>query len=267
MTQRGPAGGAQRRDRRSSAGEQKVHGQHACRALFARRPEAIVRVYLTSDLVRPFGDVLKDCAARHIAYKIVTASELEALTDSKHHEGICVVARPRAVPPLEEALAAPGPAAVLALAEGGNPHNLGAVLRTAAHFGARAVLVDRSAARPGGAALRTAQGGAEWVDTFAVDLEPALAACRRAGFVVGATSSHGGTDLYAQPLPPRAVVLLGSEGQGLPRELLRTADLTWRIPGTGAVESLNVASAAAIILAELWRQHLPTRGGPPRRAR
>jgi TrmH RNA methyltransferase len=87
------------------------------------------------------------------------------------------------------------------------------------------------------------------------DLGAALETCRRTGFVVCASSSHEGRDLYPEPLPSRAVVLLGSEGEGVPRALLQRADLTLRIPGTGAVESLNVASAASVILAELWRQN------------
>jgi TrmH RNA methyltransferase len=53
------------------------------------------------------------------------------------------------------------------------------------------------------------------------------------------------------------VVLLGSEGEGVPRALLQKADTVLRIPGTGAVESLNVASAASVILAEWWRENRP----------
>ena len=89
----------------------------------------------------------------------------------------------------------------------------------------------------------------------APDLGAALETCRANGFLVCASSSHEGRELWGEPLPARAVVLLGSEGEGVPRPLLERADLTLRIPGTGAVESLNVASAASVILAELWRQN------------
>jgi TrmH RNA methyltransferase len=237
--------------------EMKIHGQHACRALFERRPGSIVRVYLTAELVRPFGDLLRTCADRRLPYKIITAEELEKLTESKHHEGICVVAMPRPARPLGDLLRRPGPGVVVALAEVGNPHNLGAILRIAAHFGARAVVVAGKGVSP--AAYRTSQGGAEAVEVIGTaDLPAALQACREQGFVVCATSSHRGRDLYAEPLPARALVLLGSEGEGVPRELLREAEVTLRIPGTGAVESLNVAAAASVILAELWRQN---RGG------
>jgi TrmH RNA methyltransferase len=247
--------------------EMKIHGQHACRALFEQRPGNIVRVYLVEALVKPFGDLLRACAEKRLPYKIVPPEELEKLTESKHHEGICVVAVPRAVRPLVDMLRPPGPAVVVALAEVGNPHNLGAILRIAAHFGTRGAVIAGKGVSP--AAYRTSQGGAEAVETLGVpDLAAALETCRRNGFVVCASSSHEGRDLYADRLPPRAVILLGSEGEGVPRPLLQKADLVLQIPGTGAVESLNVAAAASVILAEHWRQFArpaPRRsGGPPR---
>jgi TrmH RNA methyltransferase len=243
----------------------KIHGQHACRALFARRPEKIVRVYIAADLVKPFGDLLRACAERRLPYKIVAPEELEALTESKHHEGICVVALPPRPRPLEELVRAPGPGFLVALAEIGNPHNLGAILRIAAHFGARGALVAGKGVSP--AAYRTSQGGAEAVEVVsAPDLGAALEVCRRESFTVCASSSHEGRDLYAEPLPARAVVLLGSESHGVPPALLREADLTLRIPGTGAVESLNVASAASVILGELWRQKMYATARPRNKA-
>jgi TrmH RNA methyltransferase len=238
------------------APEVKVYGQHACRALFARRAADIVRVYLVRDLVKPFGDLLHACAGMHRPYRVVAPDELERVTESRHHEGICVVARPRATRSLDEIVAAPGPGWVLALAGVSNPHNTGAILRSAAHFGARAVLLSGGEPRLPPAAHRTAQGGAEWVDVItARDLRTALAAARGAGFTICATSSHQGADLLGVALPPRALVLLGGEAEGVPPELARQADRALRIGGTGHVESLNVAAAAAVVLAELWRQH------------
>ncbi len=239
------------------ATETKVHGQHACRALFARRPGDILRVYLLADLVKPFGDLLAACAAARKAYKIVPADELDAVTESTHHEGICVVASPRAEARPEALLVGSEPAVLVALADVGNPHNVGAIVRTAAHFGARAVLLGGlESVRLPPAVYRTSQGGVEFVDFAAApDLGAALAACRRAGFTICASSSHEGRDLFNSSLPKRAVVLLGSEGEGLPKALMEKADLLLKIPGTGNVESLNVAAAAAVLLAELYRQN------------
>ena len=188
-------------------------------------------------------------------YKIVEPAELERLTESRHHEGICVVVA--ASPPrgLADVLAEPGPGWLVALEGVENPHNTGAIVRTAAHFGARAVVVEGPPKRLPPVVYRTAQGGAEWVDVVvAPALAAALAEARRAGFAICATSSHGGTPLFAAKLPARVVVVLGAEDVGLSPEVARAADLTVEIPGSGHVESLNVAASAAVLLGELWRR-------------
>jgi RNA methyltransferase, TrmH family len=203
-----------------------------------------------------FRALLDACAELRRPYRVVGADELERLTESRHHEGICIVATAPAPPSLAEIVRAPGPACLVALAGVANPHNTGAILRTAAHFGARAVLIEGEAKRLPPAVYRTAQGGAEWVEVVATpQLAPALAEARRAGFTVCATSSHSGTDLYAAAIPPRVVVLVGAEDEGLEAALTRAAQLTLRIPGSDHVESLNVAAATAVLLAEVWRRH------------
>ena len=244
--------------------EIKVCGRHACRALFARRASQILRVYLTRELTSSFGDLLHACAEMRRPYRVVGADELERITESRHHEGICIVASAPAPRALAEVLDAPGAAWVIALAGVANPHNTGAILRTAAHFGARAVLMEGEAKRLPPAAFGTAQGGADWVETLPTAvLAPALALARRAGFTVCATSSQRGDDLFTAAIPTRTVVLFGAEDDGLSPALARAADVTLRIPGSGHVESLNVAAAAAVVLAEIWRRH----AGPTRPAR
>jgi TrmH RNA methyltransferase len=243
--------------------EIRVCGRHACRALFERRPAAIQRVYVLSELVDDFGDLLHACARERRPYKIVAPEELERITESRHHEGICIVAAAPAPRPWAEVLRAPGPGWVVALAGVANPHNTGAIVRTAAHFGARAVLIEGEARRLPPAVWRTAQGGAEWVEVVAVPaLAPALAEARRAGFTVCATSSHGGAPLFTADLPPRTVIVLGAEDEGIAPALAASADLTLQIPGSGHVESLNVAASAAVLLAEIWRRHAEKKKTP-----
>jgi TrmH RNA methyltransferase len=267
--------------RQQRQAESRVYGKSACRALFVRRAGDILRVYLTEERVRDFGDLLSTCARLHLPYRIIPAEEMEAVTESRHHEGICIVARARTAARLEDLLRAPGPGCVLGLAGVGNPHNVGAILRTAAHFGARGVVffagevskghgqgdVGATMPRLPPSAARTAEGGAEWLD-LVFDGEPArvLRAARTAGFSVVATSSHApgaaGQVLYAAPLPARLLLLLGAEDAGLPPALLQAADTVMAIPGSGQVESLNVAAAAAVLLAEHWRAS--PRGPAPR---
>jgi TrmH RNA methyltransferase len=81
-----------------------------------------------------------------------------------------------------------------------------------------------------------------------------LGRLKREGWRVVVTSSHGGESLYTAALPPRAVLVLGSEGAGVSRAVDALADLRVRIPGTGTVESLNVSVACGVVLGECWRR-------------
>ncbi len=242
-----------------------VYGRNACRALFERRPGAVVRVFLCEDRVPEFSELLRHCARHRLPYRIVPPEELERVCRSRHHEGICIVSRRPRAADLGRILGLPGPGWALALPGVGNPHNLGAIVRTAAHFGARCVLAEGPEDRVlAPSAWRTAEGGAEWVPVvWAPDLGQTLGAFREAGYGLVATSSHQGDDLFRAPLPDRCVLLLGAEGSGLSAAAIRRADLCVRIPGTGRVESLNVATAAGVLLAELWRRHANPAGSDP----
>ncbi len=245
--------------------EVPVPGRNACRALFTHRPEAILRVFVTRERAREFGDLLRHCAARRLPYRVVPADQVGAVSRTRHHEGICVVARPLEPVPVERLGSARGPACVLGLVGVANPHNVGAILRTAAHFGAGGILLAGGPARLSAAALRTAEGGAERVPWARPDdLGAALKSLRERGYAVYATSGREGHDLFRADLPGRVVLLLGSEGSGLPDRVLRGADRVVRVPGTGWVESLNVATAAGVLLAEWWRRSRPGRAPAPR---
>jgi len=147
-----------------------------------------------------------------------------------------------------------GPQCALWLDGVGNPHNLGAILRSAAHFGVTALLLPKhSPLALSGAAARVAEGGAEAVPMVRLGRsDNAIAQLRSAGFVLAATVVRGGSDLFATAVPERVVYVLGAEGEGMDRELVAACDMRLSIPGTGAVESLNVAAATAVLLAA-WR--------------
>lgn len=241
------------------AAELRLFGVAACRAVHARRPQAIRKVYLAEALIPRFRDVLAWCARERIGYRVVTDADLERLSRSQHHEGVVLDVIPPVEPALAPWLAAlpAGPAQLAWLAGVGNPHNFGAMLRASANFGVAGMLLAADS-RLGlsGAACRVAEGGAEHVPIVRHgEVGATLSALRAAGFSILATSSHGAESLHARPLPTRVAWLMGAEGEGLPRALLGSADRVVAIPGTGAVESLNVAGALAVLLAEHWRQH------------
>lgn len=249
------------RPRHQAKTEEMFHGVRACAALFARRPEAIVRVYLAETRRRQFATLIDWCARNRKGFQVVADENLQRLTGSIHHEGVAILARHLPRWSLADLLGRgadlTGPIVYLDGVQ--NPHNLGSILRTAAHFGVAAI-VGRAGDLPplSPAAVRVAEGAAETVPV--ADLaDPAadLGRLKRAGWRVVVTSSHGGESLYAAALPPRAVVVLGSEAEGVSRAVDALADLRVQIPGTETVESLNVSVACGVVLGECWRRSRP----------
>jgi TrmH RNA methyltransferase len=251
--------------------EQKIYGFHAAMAVFSARPKDIIRAYVTEETRKPFGPLLKFCAQNKLAYHIVTDEDLKKVSESDHHEGICLLVKSKKIQSLLEYIENRAPSdsrrLVLWLVGVQNPHNVGAVLRSAAHFGVEAVLITPggpASARPdnwalSGSALRIAEGGAEHVPIVLASgaVAESCQDLKEAGFAVYGTSGHGKGSrvltLWRANFDGPCVVALGAEDLGLPDGLLQTADKILQIPGSGLVESLNVSVAAAIIAAAASR--------------
>ena len=241
------------------ANERKFYGAAAVKELFRVRKQDIVRVYIAEPLIKEFPDLLAWCAREKKAYHVIPAEELDAVSASKHHEGICVLAKAQAPADFDELVeSAPSDRCCLLYLEGvGNPHNFGSILRVGANFGVLGVLGKRGDL-PGtsGAAGRVAEGGAEHVLSCEVeDPADAIETLREEGFTVVATSSYSKRKLSDFRFAARTVLLIGSEGAGLSPGLAKLADFEVAIDGSGNVESLNVATATAVLLNEFVRQH------------
>lgn len=238
--------------------ELRVYGMNAVRAVFARRPEAIRKLYLAEPRIPQLQSLLKWCVANRIGYRVVASEdELRKLAASAHHEGVVAdVLReaPLSLTAWLEALPQ-GRQCALWLDGVGNPHNLGAILRSAAHFGVAAILLPKhSPLALSGAAARVAEGGAEVVSFVRLGRQDnAIAQLHGAGFRLAATVVRDGRNVFATELPERLVYVLGAEGEGMDSDLAAACDLRVRIPGSGAVESLNVSAATAVLLAQWAR--------------
>lgn len=234
--------------------EVRLYGLNAVLAVFARRPQALRKLYLAEARIPPLRAVLKWCVAQRIGYRVVAEDDLQKLAGSTHHEGVVADVLQEAPLPLSRWLRdlPAGPQCALWLDGVGNPHNLGAILRSAAHFGVAAILLPKhSTLALSGAAARVAEGGAEAVPLVRLGREDnSIAQLHGAGFRLAATVVRGGDDVFRTPLPPRLVYVLGAEGPGLSPTLAAACDLRLSIPGSGAVESLNVAAATAVLLAQ-----------------
>lgn len=243
--------------RRQRQEETRVYGENACQALFQSRPESIVRAWFVQSVTPRFRETLRWLAANRKAYHVVEDAELAKASGTEHHGGVCFIIKKRVGMAVSEWLKQAGSKdCVLALEDVSNPHNLGAIMRSCAHFGVKGLLVNDAAQLESGAAVRTAEGGAEHVQAISgEDFAASLAAFRKAGYTIVTTSSHTGTPLAKAELPARMVLVLGQEREGLSDSAFQQGDISLSIGGTGNVESLNVSVATGVLLAEWWRQN------------
>ncbi len=170
------------------------------------------------------------------------------------HQGAALLADPLAPPSLQYALDRPGP--IVVLDQVTDPRNVGAILRSAASFGAAAVITqDRNAPEETGALAKAASGALETLPLLrAVNIARTLIALKAANIWVIGLDAGGGT-LGGPALAGRRVALvLGAEGSGLRRLTRETCDEIAGFAMQGAVGSLNVSAAAAVALYELTRK-------------
>lgn len=234
--------------------ELRVFGFNACLAAFAARPDDLRKAYLSASRMGALRELMAWCVQQRLGYRVVEEEDLARLAGSQHHEGVVLdMRRPpeRALEPFLAGLDPRAPACLLWLDGVGNPHNFGALLRSAAHFGVAGVLLPQdSPLALSGAACRVAEGGAEAVPLVRLGEESdAVATLRAAGFTLAATLPTRAQSLFDAALPARTVFVMGAEREGMSSALLDRCGLRLTIPGSGRVESLNIASAVAALLA------------------
>ncbi|NYH43759.1 23S rRNA (guanosine2251-2'-O)-methyltransferase [Micromonospora jinlongensis] len=229
-------------------------------ALRANVPATALYTAQGIDMDDRINEIIRTAADRGIANLEISRAELDRMTGGVLHQGVGLQVPAFAYQPFEDMVAAAleQQAPLLVALDGvTDPRNLGAVIRSAAAFGAQGVFVpERRAAGITATAWRTSAGAAARVPVAQVtNLTRSLKACRDAGFMVVGLDADGDTDLYdLEAAVGPLVVVVGSEGRGLSRLVGETCDLTVSIPMISEVESLNASVAAAVTLAEVARR-------------
>ena len=229
--------------------DQRHCGLNAVAALFARRPEAVHRLLYAEDRKTEVGPWCKQLAAARRPYRLLPEEELAKAAGTLHHGGVMAVADPLKVKPFSPA-AIDGPEPVLVMDGVGNPQNFGAIARTAAFLGVRHLVLstDPRQALPSDAAIRVAEGALEHLSLWrARDVVAALGALGRKFTTLAAALAPGGIapDQVARDRP--IAIVLGNEEEGLGAATVAACTHVVTIPGSGAVQSLNVGAAGAIL--------------------
>lgn len=230
-----------------------ICGLQPVAALFDRRAADVQRLFYLPALREVVGNHCGVLAKARRPYRMVEAEELEKIAGTPHHGGVVAVARPR-VPAILDFANPPRERFLLVLDGIGNPHNLGAIARSAAFFGVKAMLIGEGLghAMPSDAAYRTSEGGLEYLDLYRTrDLPRALVAMEPLYRTVASSLGRGAMPLAELPRDRPIALVLGNEENGVSPRVLEVCRRQVRIIGSGRVQSLNVAQAAAVLLQAL----------------
>jgi 23S rRNA (guanosine2251-2'-O)-methyltransferase len=235
-----------------------IWGRHAVLAAMANPRRKLLKLFATRNTAREMPDDARP--------EIVEPKEIDRfLPSGAVHQGFAM----KASAPEDDHLSSvadPSHGLLLIFDQITDPHNAGAIFRSAAAFGARAVIMqDRKSPPLFGTMAKSAVGAAETVPAIrVVNIANTIQQLREAGrFVIGLAgeAEHELPELISAHSGPGLVIVLGSEDKGLRQRVAESCDALARIPMTGKVESLNVSNAAAIALYAAHIQRLKNEAG------
>jgi 23S rRNA (guanosine2251-2'-O)-methyltransferase len=228
-------------------------GIHPVReALRARRP--LDRVLIAKGAASPrIQEIIELCRANSVPVRFEPRESLDRTSKGISHQGVIALGAAHSYVELKDAIE--GAKLIVVLDGVEDPHNLGAIIRTAHAAGANAVVVpERRAAPLTETVSRAAAGALEYLPIVrVVNVSQTLEKLKEKGFWIYGLDERG-ADMYdkVEYATPTAIVL-GGEGQGLHHGVQKHCDVLVRIPMAGAVSSLNVSVAAGVVLFE-WRR-------------
>lgn len=253
MKQRKPRGG-RGRDRRPSspASHEQIYGLHAAKAALANPLRTISALYVTKNAATRLGDAIEASGLRPLE---ATAEQISSrLGGEAVHQGVLIETAPLPETGLDDILEGYGFGSdcgpIVILDQVTDPHNVGAVLRSAAAFGAAALVMTARHSPPlDGTLAKAASGALEHVPVARVtNLARAMEQIGDAGLLRIGLDSEAEAALEAAPLDAPCALVLGAEDKGLRRLTRENCDHLCRIATQGAIASLNISNAAAISL-------------------
>jgi len=245
----------------SKKNELTICGWNACWSQFKNRPNDILRLYFLDEISLKLKPVTQFCSQNKLPYRLLNLESLTKISASIHHEGIAMTIRPPELNFAREIIkkGLPINSISLTLDRIGNPHNFGAIIRSAVYFGTKNIFLSES---PGQATIsssvfRMAEGALPLVSIYKCsNLPSTLRDLKSSGtFILGADVKTSNS-LYEQSISFPCMLVLGNEKEGLSDKVKSRCDSLIRIPGTGEINSLNVSVAAGTILSEIYRRKL-----------
>ncbi len=238
-----------------------VYGRHAVEAVL-NSDRSINRVWVTARLryAPDFLPLIDEAKAAGAVVDEVDNTRLDRITDNGRHQGIAVQVSAYEYVDLDELIASAKEKStqpVIVIADGiTDPHNLGAIIRSAAALGAQALVIpQRRAAGITATVAKVAAGTLEILPVArVVNLNRALEKIKEAGFWVYGTMTDSGNAIHKTKFSGAIALVIGAEGEGLSLSIQKNCDFLVSIPLEGKVESLNASVATGMALYEIFRQ-------------
>ena len=226
-----------------------IHGQHPVR-------EAIKAGRVQFLYLAPKHDLEKEAQAAKVAFENRSNRELDDLAKGAVHQGAIAIVGDYPYSSLDAILATEGVPLVLVLDGITDPHNLGAIVRSAHVMGCSGIVIAKDrAVQVNGTVVKTSAGATEHVKIAVVtNITRALEELKERGLWAAGAVAEGGQIPWKTDLKIPLALVLGGEGPGIRPLVLRNCDLQLQIPMLGKVASLNVSAAGAMLLYEVARQ-------------
>ena len=226
-----------------------------------RAGTAIDKIYLArGETDKTLGHIASKARAAGVVVVEADRRKLDAMSRTHAHQGVIALAAVReyvSVQSLLDAAAAKGEKPLLVVCdEISDPHNLGAILRTAECAGAHGIIIPkRRSAGLTAVVAKTSAGAVSYLPVARVaNITALLKELKEQGVWIFGTAAEGTTSLYQADLKGPAAIVIGSEGDGMTRLAKENCDFLVSIPMKGRISSLNASAAAAVLLYEAVRQ-------------
>jgi 23S rRNA (guanosine2251-2'-O)-methyltransferase len=237
--------------------------------IFGRQPvlevlksqRSINKVYIVTGLKGSIIDTIFRLAREaKIVVQFIDKKRLDQITDRANHQGVAAQVASVTYADLDQILISledKKDALLVLLDRITDPHNLGAIVRSAHQLGADAIIIPkRDACGINETVAKVSAGAIAYMPVIQVNnLVQVIEKCKTSGFWVTGAESNG-KKCFEQDLTGKIVLALGSEGYGLQKLILEKCDFVVAIPQTGKLDSLNVSCAASVLLYEIIRQRL-----------
>ena len=238
-----------------------IYGRHAVEAVL-NSDRSINRIWVTAKLrySSDFLPLIDEAKAAGAVVDEVDNMRLDRITENGRHQGIAVQVSAYEYADLDELIASAKEKStqpVIVIADGiTDPHNLGAIIRSAAALGAQALVIpQRRAAGITATVAKVAAGTLEILPVArVVNLNRALEKIKEAGFWVYGTMADSGSAIHKTKFSGAIALVIGAEGEGLSLSIQKNCDFLVSIPLEGKVDSLNASVATGMALYEIFRQ-------------